>query len=414
MTHVMLLTGNALCNNPRAQKEAEALAGAGFRVTIAGAWLSEETKRRDRAMLAGAPYAFEVVLDLADGSARGEARALVARARTGIARKCHAVFGLESRGELGYAVDGLLRHAVRSDAQLFIAHSEAGLHAARALYRRGRRIGVDMEDWFSEDLAPEAKRDRPVALLRELERDVLKASAHATCTSATMSQALAERYGCAPPRVVYNAFPWADRQRLDGQRKDRASESRLSIHWYSQTLGPGRGLEDLMEAISRMSADAVVHLRGHSEPSYREQLISRVAPERRGRIRFHETVPGAELLSRIAEHDVGFSGEVPPIPSRNLTITNKMLHYLLAGLPVVASDTAGGREVASQAGEAVHLWSSGDSRELASRLDALLLDPDRLARAKAAALEAAATFCWERCSRALVDSVAKALGRGAV
>lgn len=413
MTRIVLLTGNALCNNPRAQKEAEALAEVGFDVTILGAWMSAEIKKRDREMLAGAPYAYEAVLDVADSSAGGRLEMLLARVKTGAGRKLYELLGAKSRSLLGYPVDQLLRRALLSSADLYIAHSEVGLYAARALHRRGRRIGVDMEDWFSEDLPPESRCGRPVDLLKELEQYVLRHAVHATCTSAAMSSALAIRYRCPPPRVIYNAFPWKSRKSMDGQTKDRASDSPPSIHWYSQTLGPDRGLETLMAALPQMKADAQVHLRGRGSSAYRDVLYRLLPAAYRSRVHFHEPVAGPELLSRIAEHDIGFSGERSSIPSRDLTVTNKILHYLLAGLPVVASDTSGNREIAARAPEAVFLWPEEKSDELASRIDSLLLDPDRLNSAKSTALRVAEkTFCWEQQMRSLTSSIGSAVARG--
>jgi len=46
------------------------------------------------------------------------------------------------------------------------------------------------------------------------------------------------------------------------------------------------------------------------------------------------------LLSRIAEHDIGFAGEMKHCRSRDLTVTNKILQYLLAGIAVVAGNMA--------------------------------------------------------------------------
>jgi len=412
MPHVMLITGNALCNNPRVQKEAETLAEAGIQVTVLGAWLSVEHKRRDLELLVGARYRFEAVLDFADSRTDGWIVTRWARLRTGAARKLNNWLGLESRWPLGYAVDALLQRALRSDADLFIAHSEAGLYAARELQRSGRPAGVDMEDWFSEDLTPEARRGRPLSLLRALEGDVLRQASHATCTSAAMSHALMNRYACAAPTVIYNAFPWATRATVDGQRKDRASSSCLSIHWYSQTLGPGRGLEDLMAALPLIRTDVEIHLRGQSASGYREHLLQQLPAPYRQKIYFHDIVPGLELLSRIAEHDVGFSGEISSILNKDLTVPNKILHYLLAGIPAMASNTRGHREVADRAPGAVFLWPTGDTPELVSQLDSLLLEADKLKRAKAAALAAAErTFCWERCAPALLASVEMALGR---
>lgn len=91
----------------------------------------------------------------------------------------------------------------------------------------------------------------------------------------------------------------------------------------------------------------------------------------RNRVFFHPLVANAELVSRIAEHDIGFAGEMKFCRSRDLTISNKILHYLLGGLAVVASDTKGQQEVASKAPGAVLLYTSGDPRQLAERIDSL-------------------------------------------
>ena len=124
----------------------------------------------------------------------------------------------------------------------------------------------------------------------------------------------------------------------------------------------------------------------------------------------HPLVPNEELLSRLAEHDIGFAGEQPYCRSRDLTVTNKILHYLLGGLAVVASDTAGQREVAMQASGAVTLYEPGNPVALAQALRTLIDSPDNLARAKAASLQAAErTFCWERQEPILLQNIQEAL-----
>ena len=130
-------------------------------------------------------------------------------------------------------------------------------------------------------------------------------------------------------------------------------------------------------------------------------------PERwRPMIRLHDIVESEELLSRIAEHDIGFAGEQTFCRSRDLTVTNKILHYLLGGLAVVASDTAGQREVAAAAPEAVTLYAGGDAVALAAALDRLLSSPAALQQAQAASLRAAqGRFRWETIAQRLVQSV---------
>jgi glycosyltransferase involved in cell wall biosynthesis len=98
--------------------------------------------------------------------------------------------------------------------------------------------------------------------------------------------------------------------------------------------------------------------------------------------------------------------------SRDMTITNKILQYLLGGLAVVASDTTGQREVADRAAGAVSLYTSNEPASLAATLNALLESPALLMQAKAMALTAAErTFCWERQEVALLNAAAQAVGR---
>jgi glycosyltransferase involved in cell wall biosynthesis len=408
---IVLLTGNSLCHNPRAFKAAGALAGAGHDVQVLGAWLDSGLKTRDLILIEDAPFRFVPVLDCTLPGLRAAPAQLLRRARYKLANAWHGITGWDSAHQLGLAAGPMLARAQSIEADLFIAHSEPGLHVAWTLMQRGRRVGVDMEDWFSEDLLPQSRRHRPLRLLRLLERELLTRGSCASSPSRVMSEALAKEYGGKPPLVLYNAFPWADRQAIDSARKDRRNTGIASIHWYSQTLGPGRGIEDLVGAMPLLKCDAEFHVRGRTAPGMEDWIGSRIPERLRQRVFFHPLVPNAELLSRIAEHDIGFAGEMQYCRSRDLTVTNKILHYLLGGLAVVASDTAGQREVADQAPDAVALYRSGSPQALAQALDLLIGSPDRLARAKAAALRAAeATFCWERQQPALLEGVTQALG----
>jgi glycosyltransferase involved in cell wall biosynthesis len=267
-----------------------------------------------------------------------------------------------------------------------------------------------MEDWFSEDLLPDSRRRRPLRLLRFLERELLVRGVYGSCPSHVLSEALAKEYGGKPPIVLYNAFPWTDRGAIDGRRKERRNAAIVSICWYSQTLGPGRGIEDLVGALPLLKCEAEIHLRGHATPGMVDWIRDRIPERWRRRVFFHPLVANEELLSRIAEHDIGFAGEMPYSRSRDLTVTNKILHYLLGGLAVVASDTAGQREVAMRAKDAVTVYQPGNPAALANALDGLLASNARLANAKSAALQMARDiFCWEGQEQTLLAAIAATL-----
>jgi glycosyltransferase involved in cell wall biosynthesis len=407
---VVLISGNHLCHNPRVLKEADVLHTAGFSVTVLGAWIDHGLAERDRELLAAREWIFVPILNLAATTSTARWKRIWLRARTRLGHILGRWFHCENRWQLGYCAPELLQAARHQSADLFIAHSEPALWVADQLRRNGACIGVDMEDWFSEDLLPEARKYRPIQLLHDLERSLLKNGAHATCPSQAMSEILARTFECSPPTVIYNAFRWTDRETLDGCMKDRKDQRIPSIHWYSQTIGRGRGLEDLLAALPYLKHEVEIHLRGNPVAGFKEWFMAQLPEKWRTRVFFHDIVPNDELLSRISEHDIGFSGETKFCRSRDLTVTNKILQYLLAGLAVVASDTEGHREVSEQSPGAVHLYISGCAEDLAAQLNHLLSAPEILSASKAAALRAAKeTFCWERIAPHLVVNVQHAV-----
>src|SRR5205823_14967833 len=96
--------------------------------------------------------------------------------------------------------------------------------------------------------------------------------------------------------------------------------------------------------------------------------------------------------------------------SRNLTITNKLFQYVQAGLAVIATDTAGQREVFARRPGIGALIPSDDPGALARSIEELLTDAGKLSAAKTAALKAAEEeFCWEKQEHKLLAAAEGAL-----
>ncbi|MDT0632214.1 glycosyltransferase [Rubrivirga litoralis] len=408
-----IVTGAHLCRNPRVVKEASALAAAGHDVVVIGPALDDALAAEDREIAAGAGWRHRYAVDVrADAGWRGQRARLVRRAGVEATRR----LGIERPEALGYGVRSLLDAARDLGADLTIGHQEVGTWVCARLARAGRRVGVDVEDWYSRHPTPDQRAAVPLGLLRDAERTALGGAAYATTTSRALADALAESYGVAAPRVVYNAFPWADREALDGRALDRPAPdgaARLSLHWVSQTIGPDRGLDLLFDGLRHVPTPVDVHLRGGLPDAHAAWLHAAFPSDVHG-LHVHPLVPPGELLSRIAEHDVGLALETSGTVNHDLTVSNKILHYLLGGLAVVATRTTGQEEVADQAPEAVTLVGQGDARAMGAAIAALAADPDRLRRSKAAALDAARRrFCWERQAPAVVEAAAVALAHPA-
>ncbi|HVF40039.1 MAG TPA: glycosyltransferase [Gemmatimonadaceae bacterium] len=410
MARIIIVSGIQLSTNPRVVKEADTLAAAGNDVEVIGVALEPQLVERDRQLSRGKPWTHTVLFDVSSAAWSDRLELLAARIRLRFWREVHALFGISNPRQLGIAGPEILRYCLQHRADLYIVHNPQPLWVGVELSRRGRVVGVDVEDWYSEMLLPEDRRGYSIESLRRWEKFLLREAAYSTTTSRRLSEALASSYRCAPPAVVYNTFSWGERDAMDGRILDRVNPDLLSLCWFSQVVGRGRGLETLMDALAGVEVPFEIHLRGHCRADYRQQLLARAPKAWKERIHFHAQVPHAELISRVAEHDIGLAAEIPYCRNTQLTVANKLHLYLLAGLAVVASDTDGQREVAAVANGAVTTFEAGNASALAAALNGILADRDKLRVARERALFAAERFfCWERSAPVLLDRVAEAL-----
>ncbi|MEM9922930.1 MAG: glycosyltransferase [Cyanobacteria bacterium P01_D01_bin.50] len=408
MAKILILIIGHLCNAPRPQKEAEILASAGHDVKVQGFWFDPEFVKRDRALTQNKKWKFAPILDF---QPQHRFNNLQIRLQARIAKERYQRFKTFSPELLGYNARAMLKAALQARADLTIVHSEAGLWVGNQLLNEGFRIGVDFEDWFSEDLLPEARLTRPISQLKKLEARLIRECQYCLTTSNVMAEAMTKAYQARKPTVIYNSFPWAERKLIDGQIRDRQNLKLPSIHWFSQTIGPGRGLETLFEALSYLKKPVEIHLRGNYPQSYREWMETLIPNEEwRSYIFIHPTVPNSELLSRIAEHDIGLGLETSKITSRDFTVTNKFFQYLQGGLAIIATNTSGQREIFSQYPAIGCLIPNKNPVALAQALKDLIANPEKLAAAKAASLQAAKEkFSWEHQAQKILISAKKAM-----
>jgi glycosyltransferase involved in cell wall biosynthesis len=327
------------------------------------------------------------------------------RGATWAARRLCAEFEVETAQTLGPA-SALLRSARRLPADLTIVHTEIPIWAAQHLIADGRRVAVDVEDWYSEDLLYADRQSRPIRILRHAEEFALRHAVYTSATSRSMAEALAAAYHRPPPVVIRNSFPLQAVSRVD----QPANTAVPRFIWFSQTIGPGRGLELFFAAWARTSHPSKVYLLGDERPGYRQKLLARLPPARRDDINFIPLVPPEQLPGKLAEFDIGLALEPRWPLNRNITITNKILQYMNAGLAIVATDTAGQQEVMAAAPGCGLLVTAHETTAYAAALDTLLGDHARLRAAQLAARAAAEReFCWERETPRLLAAVNGAL-----
>ncbi len=382
---ILIITNGPLCRNPRVLKEATTLGEAGHRVTVLTVRNHAASEPQDIALLGQAPFSREVV-EMRPGAGAGAFRL---RLQQRLARAAARRFGCQTPHALGPA-GTLLRRAHRHRADLTIVHNEVAHWVGTRLLSAGRRVAADIEDWHSEDLLPADRSARPIPLLQQTERLLLHRAAYVSTTSEALASALHARYGGRRPDVITNSFP------LPAVAAPSAPPVSLPrFFWFSQTTGPGRGLEEFLAAWGQTSRPSQLVLLGEVRPAYAAHLLASLPESLRSRITFRPLVPPSDLPAVIAEHDIGLALEQSSIPNRHLTITNKILQYLGAGLAIVATPTAGQQEVLAPAPDAGLLLELDNPVRAAEALDAFLADPVALlTRRQAARHLAEQRYCW--------------------
>jgi glycosyltransferase involved in cell wall biosynthesis len=389
---VTIVTSGNVSTSPRVVKEADALHAAGHAVRVVAVDALADNGARDVAVMATRRWTLDRI-NLRRGDPAGFMHRAGGAAWRAIARQA----GLADRSVSRYL--GLFIRAVMAQpADLVIGHTLAGLPVAvLAAERLGARAGFDIEDFHSGELPSEARYDRERAIVTDVERRYLPRCARVTASSRGIADAVSARYRIPQPHVVLNTFPLAERP-SPGDRASPSLSHPVSLYWYSQVIGPGRGIEDAVAAVGLLGGRAELHLRGTLDPAFASQVVGRpnvvILPQ----------VPPPELVAKAAEHDIGLALEQPVTENRALCVTNKLFTYMLAGLAVGATDTPGQREILAEAPGAGFLYQAGRPSELADRVEALLVDPAQLARCKAAAWDAAdRRFNWDHDSQELVS-----------
>lgn len=395
---VCIVTPGHLASNPRVVKEADALHKAGYGVTVIAGDLTGFVRPFDEEILRRAPWKAMRV------GASSRPRRLMSRLARGLVRALPAV-----RLPVPLAVTAhssqtaeLARTACDIAADLYIAHYVSALPAAAAAARRhGAALGYDAEDFHA------GEPDNRLGLVQAVEGAFLSRCSHLTAASPLIAKAYEKTYG-RKATTVLNVFPLPpDRQAVRPPRADGT----LTAYWFSQSIGPDRGLQSVIEALALTRSRVSLHIRGSDEAGHGKALLA-VA----GRLRVDDRVEllpmasPSQMVELAGEYDIGLSLETDISESRRLCLTNKIFTYLLAGRPVMMSDTPAQKALAADLGEAAAVVSLSDPVAIAAQLDRWASSPQTLQTACETACRLGCTrYNWQVEQGVFLASVERAL-----
>ncbi|MCO5947683.1 hypothetical protein [Mucilaginibacter flavidus] len=394
-----ILSQSHLCRNPRVLKEAITLSKNGYEVCILNVVFSKQLQQQD----------FDLVVDYPSISIQNVSDLSLNNFYTFCDKVIFRLGGffvkylkIDNPMALGYGTHKHLKKSKGLNADLYICHQELAAYTGTRLIKAGRNVAFDLEDWYSADLLPAAREKRPVRLLKKIEYIALTQGLFCTTTSHALADELARVYKSKRPEVIYNVFPFQGD--LHKRRKNFAKS--LNLFWFSQTIGPGRGIEEFIALLKYLNTKISLNLLGTADPVYKKKLLSLIP--KRHELYFHDLVGENELAQKISDFDIGLALELDHPPSRNFTVTNKFFQYLQAGLPVIATETAGQKEIFTKFKPGFMLPQHPAKADI-DRLIAWLNNPNAIQAARTAAGAAALYFSWDAESSKILRLTSNAL-----
>jgi glycosyltransferase involved in cell wall biosynthesis len=368
---ICLLTPGNVVSNPRIVKEADALHEAGYQVQVISTDLYEPVRARDDALVAQKPWPCKRLR-----ASKFQRIFAGVFARVGKKLLEHGVKSPKvDRWIQGVHGRLLWKEAARHRADLYIARYLPALPAAhRAAQVNGAKYGFDAEDFHMAELHEYPGSTPEIERRRRIETAYLPDATTFTAASPMIAEEYERAYG-RKPEVIHNVFPLCEAPATPAAPQ---ADGPPSLYWFSQTTGPGRGLEQMIEIIAAMKTPVRLSLRGHVGDSYRAKLTT-LWKQSGAAEKLEFLVPDeAPKMARLAaQHHLGLAIELNEPYHHTVCLANKIFVYLLAGLPVLLSRTPAQEAIARELDDAAILIDLDQPKETAAKLDAYFADPSR-------------------------------------
>lgn len=311
-------------------------------------------------------------------------------------------------GTLGWA-KAAARAAGPADA--YHGHDLTGLPAAVNARRahRAARLVYDSHELYVESGATAGRPPWAVDWLARRERAWAREAAALVTVNSALADELRRRLAVERIVVVHNCPPRPTTAAPHDDRIRRAASipAEAPVVLYHGGLRPGRGLRQLAEAMLEPGLEGA-HAAFLGFGPLRDEVAALAAEARfGGRLHLLDAVPPDEVVAWVASADVAALPIQASNRSYELSTPNKLFEAIAAGVPVVASDFPGMREIVAggPGGSLGELCDPTDPASIAGAIRRILTLPaERRAelgeRCRRAAIE---RWNWESESARLVE-----------
>ena len=377
---VCLITPGHIASNPRLVKEAVALYKAGYKVHIIFTQYVPYLIDHDQHILSQNPGWNYDSLNWTGYNLPSKISRLLSK----LIHKLSSSINIKINRNYLWQ----LKKAKNHKADLYIAHNLGALPiAVKAAKKTKAKCGFDAEDFHRNEVTDNAA-DADVKLKASVEEKYIPQLDYMTASSPQIT----EQYTALFHRditTVINVFPKTDAHEIINN-----TSQPLQLFWFSQTIGPNRGLEIIVEGINISNIKSNLHLLGFSTDEYKEHLAGLLKPGSKCTLHFHKPVYSEELFNIAGQFDIGFASETDLSLNRTIALSNKILTYVQSGLTVIASNTTAQAAFINQYPQVGHIYNN--AQELADILSEYNNDRSILYQTKQSAFKLGQTdLNWE-------------------
>jgi glycosyltransferase involved in cell wall biosynthesis len=320
---VCLITPGHISSNPRLVKEAMALSQSGYKLHLIFTQYVGYLVDHDQQILSANPTWTYDNLNWTGHNLASKCNRFLS--------KIVQLFNADKAMKLNRNYLWQLKKALACKADLYIAHNLSALPVAViAAKKNNTKCGFDAEDFHRNEVSDDPANE-DVKLKTAIEEKYISQVDYMTASSPQIADAYENLFN-RKIITILNVFPKTGAINIINNTSEP-----LQLFWFSQTIGPNRGLETIIEAINSFAPAMDLHLLGTVGNEYKQQLMSSI--KNLSGLHFHQPVIPDELFSIAAKFDIGFTAEPGFSINNKIALSNKLFTYLQSGLAILTSDT---------------------------------------------------------------------------
>ena len=406
--NIILITSAQVSANPRLLKEAKSLFYNGYKVTIIWCPISSWADGFDQQLFKN--YQEISWIQAGYHSALNPIGYFYARVRQKLWQLIYKIIGNHFDASIKSLVlysQELTSLALQKKADLFIGHNLGSLPAiVKAATKYNAKFIFDFEDFHRGEYK---EHSESLAKIIQTENKYIPLLSLITTASPAITQVYKNIFPQVPIRTINNCFPLS--HSVDSLFE--IPNKPLKLFWFSQYVGKMRGLETVIESMSKFSNNEIsltlLGTASYEIKIYFQSILDKLNLSKKQLV-FLDPVSEKDIVQIASQHHIGLASEYAHNLNRDLCLTNKIFMYLLAGNALVVSDTYSQKSFLNDNPGIGSIYKQNSVNELTSVLKSYLMDHELLQLHRREALELAKTkYNWDIEQNQFLDNVKSVL-----